>query len=95
RRVGARLPSVFEERCGGCHRFLGSSGPLGRDGPGPNLSGLFTAFYPRTAPQDRRWTQKALAEWLRNPRAIRPATTMPPVVLSEDELRQLTTELGG
>ena len=37
----------------------------------------------------------ALADWLRNPKATRPATTMPPVALGEDELRQVTVELGG
>jgi len=88
-------PTVFEKECGGCHRFLGPAGPVGTGSAGPNLSGLFTPFYPRTAPGDRTWTGKALADWLRNPRAARPQTTMPPVVLSEDDLRKVTAELGG
>jgi mono/diheme cytochrome c family protein len=87
--------TVFEKQCGGCHRFLGSAGPVGSGSQGPNLSGLFTAFYPQTAPGNRAWTPAALADWLRNPRAARPTTTMPPVALSEDELRQVVTELGG
>lgn len=87
--------TVFEKECGGCHRFLGSAGPVGTGNAGPNLSGLFTEFYPPTAPGDRAWTDKALADWLRNPRAARPQTTMPPVALSEDDLRKITTELGG
>lgn len=88
-------PTVFEKQCGGCHRFLGPAGPVGTRSLGPNLSGLFTQFYPPTAPGNHAWTAKALADWLRNPRTSRTATTMPPVALSEDELRQVTAELGG
>jgi mono/diheme cytochrome c family protein len=94
-RGASALPTVFEKECGGCHRFLGPSGPVGTGNAGPNLSGLFTPFYPPTAPGNRPWTGKALADWLRNPRAARHATTMPPVALKEDEVRQVVTELGG
>jgi mono/diheme cytochrome c family protein len=94
-RSASALPTVFEKNCGGCHRFLGGAGPVGSGNTGPNLSGLFTAFYPRTAPGDRAWTEAALADWLRNPRASRHTTTMPPVELSADELRLITQQLGG
>lgn len=86
--------TTFEKSCGGCHRFLSTAGPLGSGNAGPNLSGLFTAFYPKTASGNRTWTEKALADWLRNPRASRPATTMPPVALRDEELRQISAELG-
>jgi mono/diheme cytochrome c family protein len=88
-------PGVFEKECGGCHRLLGPAGPVGTGTTGPNLSGLFTPFYPPTAPGERPWTDKALADWLRNPRASRAHTTMPPVALGEDDLRKVTAELGG
>ena len=88
-------PTVFEGECGGCHRFLGPAGPVGTGSAGPNLSGLFTPFYPPTAPGERPWTDKALAEWLRNPRASRAHATMPPVALGEHDLRKITAELGG
>jgi mono/diheme cytochrome c family protein len=84
---------VFEKECGGCHRFLGPAGPVGTGNAGPNLSGLFTPYYPPTAPGNRRWDEKALREWLRNPRASRAHTTMPPVALGEDDLRKLAAEL--
>jgi mono/diheme cytochrome c family protein len=87
-------PSVFEEQCGGCHRFLGPAGALGRGNAGPNLSGLFTSFYPPTAPGEHPWTEKALADWLRNPRALRPVTTMPPVALTPEDWSELAEELG-
>jgi cytochrome c2 len=86
---------AFERLCGPCHRALTPAGLLGSGAAGPNLSGLFTPFYPRTARQDTAWTRQALVDWLRNPRAIRPGTTMPPVVLNEADLRQLLGELGG
>jgi mono/diheme cytochrome c family protein len=88
-------PGVFEKECGGCHRLLGPAGPVGTGTTGPNLSGLFTPFYPPTAPGERPWTDKALADWLRNPRASRAHSTMPPVALGEDDLRKVTAELGG
>jgi cytochrome c2 len=88
--------TVFERACGRCHRVLTPSGPLGAGDAGPNLSGLFTRFYPATAPGGRPWSAGLLAEWTRNPRASRPATTMPPAEpLSEVDLRRLVAELGG
>ena len=85
---------VFEEKCGGCHRLLGASGPLGHGSAGPNLSGLGTRFYPPTAPGDRAWTAEALAKWLANPRQLRPGTTMLPVALTAEELSEVTGQLG-
>jgi cytochrome c2 len=94
RRAG-RDSRVFDTRCGGCHSALGPLGPMGTGSQGPNLSGLFTPFYPATAPGNRPWSPEALAEWLRNPRASRPGTTMPPVQLKDDELRDVASQLGG
>lgn len=94
-RLSSASPTAFETSCGGCHRLLSASGPLGSGSAGPNLSGLFTPYYPRTAPGDRAWTAKALAEWLENPRAARHHTTMPPLELSGEALRQILAELGG
>jgi cytochrome c2 len=96
-RASATLETtVFERECGRCHRVLTPSGPLGSGDAGPNLSGLFTAWYPRTAPGDVAWTPALLAEWTKNPRASRPGTTMPPVApLAEGDWRRLVSELGG
>jgi cytochrome c2 len=73
---------------------LGASGPLGSGDAGPNLSGLFTPSYPRTARGEAAWTEAALADWLANPRGVRPWTTMPPVRLEEAERRRIAGELG-
>jgi len=93
--VGTNDNPLYEKECGGCHRFLGPSGPVGTGSMGPNLSGFFTPFYPPTASGDRAWDEKALRDWLRNPRASRPHSTMPPVALDEDDLRRVAAELGG
>ncbi len=85
--------SRFEERCGGCHRSLLAGGPGGRATAGPNLSGLLTEFYPRAAPEERRWTPDSLRNWLRNPRALRASAGMPPISLEEHEWRELLGEL--
>jgi len=98
---GRGVPTtVFERQCGPCHRVLTPAGLVGAGTAGANLSGLFTPFYPKTAPRDARtpstdatWTRQALADWLRNPRAARPGTTMPPVALDDADLQRLLREL--
>lgn len=86
--------TVFERQCGPCHRALTPAKRLGTGTAGPNLSGLFTPFYPRTARHDGAWTRQSLTDWVDNPRSARAATTMPPVALSGTELQQVTRELG-
>lgn len=93
KRAAAR-DSVFESRCGGCHRTLGAASPLGKGSAGPNLSGVFTEFYPPTAPGARAWTPLTLGTWLANPRALRPGTAMRPVRLEAADVRLLVEELG-
>lgn len=85
---------VFERACGGCHRVLTPRGPQGTGAAGPNLSGLFTPHYPRTAAGEKAWTTQALQDWLGNPRSQRPQTTMPPVALGPEELREVQATLG-
>lgn len=93
-REEVRAPSVFDEKCGGCHRRLTPLGPEGSRKDGPNLSGLLTDFYPGTAPGDRPWSRKALAAWIANPREFRPGTLMPPVSMNEDEINQVVDRAG-
>jgi cytochrome c2 len=91
----AARDSVFETRCGGCHRALAAVGPLGRGSAGPNLSGVFTKFFPPSAPGNRLWTPLTLERWLENPRVLRPRTAMRPVRLDARDFRILVEELGG
>ncbi|MFN2238884.1 MAG: selenite/tellurite reduction operon c-type cytochrome lipoprotein ExtS [Thermoanaerobaculia bacterium] len=87
--------SPFARHCGGCHRALLLDGPAGRGSGGPNLSGLFTLHYPACAEKNRPWDEALLGDWLENPRAIRPATTMRPVKLDPGERLELVMELRG
>jgi len=91
----AARDSVFETRCGGCHRTLSAASPLGKGSAGPNLSGVFTTFFPPSAPGNRLWTPVTLERWLENPRALRPRTAMRPVRLDARDFRILVDELGG
>lgn len=87
-------PGAFEKHCGGCHRLLTADGPLGVSAAGPNLSGLFSPFHPKTAANDRAWTPEELRRWLDNPRAVRPATPMPRPSLQAAEVDEILTTLG-
>jgi cytochrome c2 len=84
---------TFDRNCGPCHRMLGREGPRGAGNAGPNLSGLLTSWYPPTAEGGRAWNETALRQWLQNPRAVRAATTMPPVPLEAHELAAILEEL--
>jgi cytochrome c2 len=90
---GARPDSVFEERCGGCHRALTAAGPLGRGSAGPNLSGLLSPHYPRTAEGGEPWSGRHLERWLENPRSRRTLAAMRPVRLRADDQQRLGDEL--
>lgn len=84
--AGREAEHAFVRICGRCHKALSRRlGGVGRGDPGPNLSGLFTAFYPRTFPVGREWTQDRLKAWVRNPRSVKLNALMPPVPLSMDE----------
>lgn len=88
----------FEKHCGSCHRSLTElHGGLGSGLIAPNLSGLFTRFYPANSgpKQDQSWTQENLKKWLKNPREFRPDTQMAPLKLKEKELTGLIEEMGG
>lgn len=85
-RKGGEREHPFVKRCGGCHKALTESlGGMGVGSVGPNLSALFTPFYPRPHHAGEPWTPQRLKEWLENPRKIRPLAVMPPVVLEERE----------
>lgn len=78
--------NVFEKMCGSCHKILSKTyGALGKGEIGPNLSGVFTQFYPSTFPDNRRWTEERLRRWLQNPRKLRPSSAMRPVPLKIPE----------
>ncbi len=72
--------NMFVKQCGPCHKLLSERfGGLGSGDTGPNLSGLFSEFYPQTYRDTEPWTSDTLKKWLENPRNIRPAARMKPV----------------
>jgi cytochrome c2 len=82
--------NIFAEKCGKCHKILSEkSGGLGSGEIAPNLSGLFSEFYPRTYRDRESWDSEKLKKWIENPRAIRTNTMMQPVRLEPGELGQL------
>ncbi len=80
----------FTKHCGDCHRLLSQQqGGLGRGEMAPNLSGLFSDYYPLNFGEGERWTVENLNKWLENPRKLRPLTQMAPLQLTPEELTRL------
>ena len=85
-----RDENPFDEHCGGCHRLLTKHwGGLGRGAIGPNLSGLFSEFYPSRFGINERWSRRNLEKWLKNPREIRKMARMVPQRLLPDKLSKV------
>ena len=88
--TGTINEDIFSKRCGSCHRTLTEHlGALGAGNSGPNLSGLFSPYYPKTFKNREDWTARNLADWLKNPRDIQRWARMQPVVLTEREMAEL------
>jgi len=85
---------IFSSKCGHCHRMLSERlGSVGTGDIGPNLSGLLSVYYPKTFKNNTAWTVQNLADWLKNPRAIRPWASMQPVLLTATELNKIEAVL--
>ena len=82
--------NIFQEKCGPCHKMLTEAfGALGQGDIGPNLSGLFSRYYPLHLPDNARWRADLLKKWLENPRKKRENSQMRPVPLKDNEFEQL------
>jgi cytochrome c2 len=87
---------VFETKCGTCHKLLTrKSGGKGHGTSAPNLSGLFSEFYPKDTiePPYKTWDSKLLLKWVKNPRSIKKDALMPPQKLTSDEEKQLLDDV--
>jgi cytochrome c2 len=81
---------IFSKKCGGCHRIVSERrGAIGTSDIGPNLSGLFSKYFPRTFKSGEIWNVQNLRTWLKNPRETRPWARMQPVELAENEMNEL------
>jgi mono/diheme cytochrome c family protein len=91
---GKKRADVFSTKCGSCHRILSERlGAVGTGDIGPNLSGLFSEYYPRTFKIGEAWTIQNLSAWLKNPRETRAWARMLPVTLTEAEIKELKQAL--
>jgi len=85
---------AFSKRCGSCHMILSERlGALGAGEIGPNLSGLFSKYYPETYRNGELWTAARLGDWLKNPRRIKLWSRMLPVTLTAAEMKELESVL--
>jgi len=82
--------TIFVTRCGACHRVLTAArGGLGSGEVAPNLSGLFSPFFPGVYREKETWNRDNLKKWLDNPRQSRSQTGMRPVPLNRDDFQRL------
>lgn len=88
--AGRSGSDVFSRSCGPCHRVLSHQrGALGAGIAGPNLSALFSDYYPRRLQGRERWTERDLNEWVAYPRRIKRQSLMRPVTLTAAEFSEL------
>lgn len=81
--------NTFNKKCSNCHKLISATyGPLGRGNVAPNLSGLFSDFYPHKF-EHKKWDKNTLEEWLKNPRSIKHRALMPVIELSENEFEEI------
>jgi len=87
---GNKSENIFTKKCGSCHRLVtGHLGALGSGDIGPNLSGLFSPYYPKTFKNRESWTPHNLGDWLKKSRDIQIWARMQPVLLTEKEMAEL------
>ena len=81
----------FERHCANCHKIISKNyGPIGNFDIGPNLSGIFTNFFsPKKEYKIKKWDNKLIKKWLKNPRSIYKQALMPPIILEKEEVKNL------
>src|SRR5689334_13664297 len=80
---------ILAKGCGGCHTISGVPGATGV--AGPNLTNI--ALRPTLAGESIPNSPEMLEQWLLNPPAMKPGTTMPNVGLTQQEAVDLTAFL--
>lgn len=84
----------FAMHCGGCHRAISRDGEgMGTGAIGPNLSGLFTKYFPGNTNAKLLWDPETLARWVANPRGLRPLALMPPLRIDDKAFTVLAESL--
>jgi len=87
---GKKSADIFSTKCGSCHRIVSERlGAVGTGEIAPNLSGLFSKYYPKTFRDGEAWSAGNLRAWLKNPRVTRAWARMQPVTLTMTETKDL------
>ncbi len=84
---------IFEVKCGGCHKALLDEGAEGSRPLGPNLSGVTENEGYRI--NGELWNGELLEKWLKNPRSVKKNAYMPPIELTEEEIKAAVRALTG
>lgn len=84
------LAAIERAGCGACHEIPGVDWPRGR--LGPSLEGFDDVGVIAGALPNRPAT---LAAFIRNPRSVKPGSTMPAMPLSEQEAQDIASYLYG
>lgn len=88
------IDNGFVKLCGPCHKALTKrEGGVGKGEIGPNLSGLFSPFYPRTFRDRESWSVDRLRTWIENPRRVRANAQMQPIRLKGEDFGRLLETL--
>jgi cytochrome c len=80
---------ITQKGCGGCHTVGGIPGATGATGP--NLTNV--ALRPTLAGETIPNSPDMLRQWLLDPPAVKPGTTMPKLGLTDQEARDLVAFL--
>ncbi len=92
--LGSKKSNTFSKKCGNCHKMISSlRGPVGSGYVAPNLSGLFSPYYPREI-DGKKWDSKLLEKWLKNPRQLSSNALMPVLELSGGEFTEIEETFG-
>jgi len=92
--LGSKKSNTFSKKCGNCHKMISSlRGPIGSGYVAPNLSGLFSPYYPREI-DGKKWDSKLLEKWLKNPRQLSSNALMPVLELSGGEFTEIEETFG-
>lgn len=88
---GSKTDDEFTRHCGNCHKVISKKyGPLGKGNWGPNLSGLFSLYFPT---EKGRWNRERLIRWIKNPREIDKNSLMPPIEISNESMQKLMEKI--
>jgi len=81
--------NLFNKKCGKCHKLISDkTGPIGKGDIAPNLSSIFSQYYPKTKNLKLN-TPEELIKFLKNPRYHNRSNIMPVVEIKKKEAEEI------